>query len=519
MQNRTTAAFAALFLTVLASATPAQGSLHQIVPGRDFEQHKLLTPGLTDVWELAVERDEMLWCTVDSNEFDPVLELVDATGTVLGSNDGAGTRSELWLRAPAAGKCAFRVKPFQGSGGGNYRYWLHRFRTEPLAANGEATHTFGKEQWWHYRIALHQGDVLVPTVLGDGRLTAVLDAGRNPLAELHGGYRATQDGDCFVRIEGSESKRCQVMTQLGRHGERVFGERYDERIAPYGLDCWRFRLPVGQAVVLDVAMPDAGIGLDVREEAPTDLGPAFVATGHFDKGGQRRLLYFVRREAVLVLHLRHRFGSNARYQLALSTWGEPLVVGERRSSTLPLGHGVLFRLGLAAGEMVDLTVDSEMFDARFDLWDPDGKVVALADDRRLTDRNASHRFLVARPGAWHVLVHSGGTASGAFTLRSTSQPLPRLELGGSMVVAWPTADHVHLDLQAGQVVWLAVASAHFDAALQVIDPKGDSGFVAEGGGIGGDVLVAYRASHTGRHTLVVHARAGQGQGTLRAIAP
>ena len=519
MPNRATALLTALSLTWLASPGSAQETLHQVVPGRDFEQHKLLTPGLTDVWELVVERDEMLWCKVDSNEFDPVLELVDAEGNLLGSNDGAGTHSELWVRAPAAGKYVFRVKPFQGSGGGNYRYWLHRFATESIAANAEASHTFGKAQWWHYRIALQQGDVLVPTVLGDGRLTAVFDAGRNPLRELHGGYHATQDGDCFVRIEGSEGRRCQVLTQLGRAGERAVGERYDERLAPYGLDTWRFCLPAGQALVLDVSMPDAVLGVDVREQSPTDQGPAFVATGHFDKGGQRRLLYFVRREAVMVLHLRHRGSTTARYGLALCAWGEPVTVGTAKQATLPLGHGALFHLPLAAGELVDVAVDSEAFDACFDLWDPDGNVAATVDDRGPLDRNASHRFLVTRPGIWHVLVHRVGVASGPFTLRSERQSLPHLVVGGSLQVAWPTADHVHVDLQAGQVVWLALTSANFDAALQVIDPNGDSGFVAEGGGIGGDVLVAYRASHTGRHTLVVHARSGQGTGLLRAIAP
>ena len=505
MPNRATALLAALSLAWLASPGSAQETLHQVVPGRDFEQHKLLTPGLTDVWELAVERDEMLWCKVDSREFDPVLELVDAEGNVLGSNDGAGTHSERWVRAPAAGKYAFRVKPFQGSGGGNYRYWLHRFATESIAASAEASHTFGKAQWWHYRIGLHAGDVLVPTVLGDGRLTAVFDAGRNPLRELHGGYHATQDGDCFVRIEGSEARRCQVLTQLGRVGERAVGERCDERIAPYGLDTWRFRLPAGQALVLDVSMPDAGL--------------AFVATGHFDKGGQRRLLYFVRREAVMVLHVRHRGSTTARYGLALCAWGEPVKVGTAKQGTLPLGHGALFCLPMAAGEMLELAVASDAFDARFDLWDPDGNVVATADDRGPLDRNARHRLLVTRPGTWHVLVYCGGVASGAFTLRSTAESLPRLEVGGSLQVAWPTADHVHVDLQVGQVVWLALTSANFDAALQVIDPNGDSGFVAEGGGIGGDVLVAYRASHTGRHTLVVHARSGQGTGMLRVLAP
>jgi hypothetical protein len=43
--------------------------------------------------------------------------------------------------------------------------------------------------------------------------------------------------------------------------------------------------------------------------------------------------------------------------------------------------------------------------------------------------------------------------------------------------------------------------------------------VAEGGGIGGDVLVDYRASQTGRHTLLVHARSGNGDGEVKVVLP
>jgi hypothetical protein len=68
-------------------------------------------------------------------------------------------------------------------------------------------------------------------------------------------------------------------------------------------------------------------------------------------------------------------------------------------------------------------------------------------------------------------------------------------------------------------VWLSVRSGAFDAALQVLDPAGDGSFVAEGGGIGGDVLAAYRAARAGRHTLLVHARSGGGDGELQVVRP
>jgi hypothetical protein len=513
--------FAVLLLAgALATARPlaAQETRQDVVPGRDFRAHKLLTPGLTDTWVLDVEVGEVLHGVVESHAFDPVLALADETGAVVATVDGAGTRSEIRVRAATKGKYAFRVSPYQGSGGGQYEYTLRRFRTESISTAGEASHELGVEQWWHWRVALRKGDVLVPTVLGDGRLTAVLDAAGNTLGEQHGGYHAQQDGDLYVRVEGLHRHRVHLVTQLARTGERPFGERHAERVAPYGLDAWRVPLPAGACVVFDLRMPEAELAFDLRDLVPSDRGPAFVATGHFDKGGVRRQLFFVRRATTLGVQLRNRTSAPAPYELALRAWGRDVELGDEVAAELPLGDGALFHLPLAAGELVELDVASERFDASLDVWDPDGNVVANVDDRSPVDRDPKHRFLVTRPGTWHVLVHGcGGRASGAFTLRTKSEPLPVLAPGVPASVKW--GSHLHLELGAGETVWLSLRSETFDGALQVIDPAGDGGFVAEGGGVGGDVLVAYRARHAGRHTLLVHARSGGGSGELTVVRP
>ncbi len=508
---------ASLFAAVVLAPAAAQGARQTVIPGRDFVAHKLLTPGLTDVWDLEVDIDEMLLCVVESSSFDPVLELVDEQGQVVGSNDGAGTRSELWLRAASKGAYKFRVSPFQGSGGGNYSYHLHRFRTEPLGTATEALHTFGKEQWWHYRIALREGDVLVPTVLGEGRLRVVMDAGRNAVGEQHGGYRAPRDGDYFVGVEGAQDKRCQTLTQLARLGDRCREELHQEQIAPYGQDRWRLPIAAGQCLVLDLRMPQAQIAFDVREVNPTDQGPAFVATGHFDKGGARRQLWYARRDATVELLLRHAGSTAAPYEFALREYGSTARFGETYEARLPLGDGALFHLQLAAGELLDLRARSDAFNANLDLWDPDGNVIARVDDAGPLDRNPAHRFLVMRPGIYHVLVHSRGAGSGPFSFCTESRPLVQLQKDEVQPVQ--RGSHLHLQLEAGEVVWLSLHSTTFDAALQVVDPVGDSGFVADGGGVGGDVLVAYRASHSGRHTLIVHARSGHGAGELKVVRP
>ena len=68
-------------------------------------------------------------------------------------------------------------------------------------------------------------------------------------------------------------------------------------------------------------------------------------------------------------------------------------------------------------------------------------------------------------------------------------------------------------------MWLSVRSRAFDASLWVLDPAGDGGFHAEGGGVDGNVLVAYRSSHTGVHTLMVPARRDGGEAVVSVLQP
>ncbi|MEO6594082.1 MAG: hypothetical protein ABIP94_04955 [Planctomycetota bacterium] len=513
-------ALAAPESTAVRLATAPQESMRQVVPGRDFQEQKLLTPGLTDVWKLDVDLDEMLWCQVDSDAFDPVLDFVDTNGAVLASDDGKGTHSELWLRSAAKGAVEFRVRPYQGSGGGVYRFWLHRFRTERLGANDEAVHVFGREQWWHYRVLLQEGEVLVPTALGDGRLTGVFGADRSALPETHGGYRAPATGDYFVRIEGPEGKQCQTLTQLARRAELVNGTAIDAVVAPYGLDHFRLHVAAGAAFVLELSMPAAQLAHDLVDVAPTNEGPAFVIAGHFDKGGRVRRYCFARRDVSFDLRLRNHGCSPAPYRVLVALPEHALAVGDHISARLEVGDGVLYRLPLVSGELVRIELESTCFDGKFDLWDEQGNVIASVDDRGPIDTDPSHTFLVPASGTFRVLAHSaGGIGAGDFTLCVDALEVPTLQ------PCVPTPVHVeagktrylHLDLLAGQEVWLSVRSRAFDAFLTVLDPVGNDSFRCDRGGLGADVLVAYRCSHTGRHTLLVQSRRGSGDGEVKVV--
>ena len=498
----------------------AQGAVTAVPPGREIRDNKLLSPNLTDVWKLDAEQDEVVWCVVESGAFDPVLELFDSDHRLLAENNGSRLCSELSLRLLHKGPIEFHVHGLQGAGGGPYSFWLQRYRTGSLASQGEASHTFGQEQWWHWRIALHAGEVLVPTVQGDGHLTAVFAADRSGLAEWHGGYFARVDGDCTVRVEGPEGHRCQLTTQLARPRD-LPGGATEDATPPFGLDIWRMPLVAGTAYAIDLAMPAGRLEYEARERDP-GRDPALVWTGaNFDKGGRWHPLLYARRDCALEILLRNRGGEPVPYRLVLTAPAAELAPDAASDRRLRLGDGDLYRVPLEVGQLLRLSVASRAFDARFDVWDPDGNVIAQGiDDKGPLDRDAEHTFLVPRTGCYRVLVYTaGGAGSGDYTLRADRVPIPELRLGERLPVqvGRGSAAYAHLELQAGQEVWLSVRSTAFDAGLQVLDPTGNGGFVCEGGGCGGDVLVAYRSSHGGVHTLLVHSRGGAGAGEVRAL--
>ncbi len=512
-----------LSLLLLIAAAPAQGTA--VIPvkaGREFVLTKLLTPGVTDVCKVDLEVDEVVRCIVESASFDPVLELADPDGSVLVSDDGEGTRSEVRWRAAKKGPFELRVKPFRGSGGGNYTFRMIRLRTAPLGTSSEATHTFGVEGWWHWRVSLKRGMRLVPTVLDQGHVSAVLDARLTELPDHLRSYRAPADGDYYLRIEGPEGSTCQTLTQLARTADLPVDTERSESLPPFGLDELRVALRAGQLVEATTALPGDALITTWHEETPSADGPSLIeAPIAFAKPGRTCRYHFVRRDCTAILCFRSTRPNPVAYRASVRTAGTPCETGAAVEGELHLGRASVHELRLTAGQLVRFTAKTDRFDGQLMLHDVDGNQLARADDGGPADPNPSLVFLVPRSATYRVFVATeGGAGAGPYTFAATVLEVPRLQAGNATDVR--VADgpaHVHVDLRHDEVVWLSVQSREIDCMLQVLDPTGDSGFTADGGGIDGDVLVAFRARHAGTHTLLVHARSGRGSAHVRVVQP
>lgn len=504
-----------MFVVSTAFAT-AQEVHREVAPGREFRDSKVLTPGQVDVWHIDAVKDEVLRCRCSANDLDPVLDLVDADGNVLRSDDGKGSQSVVRFRMPENGKVSFRVRGFQGAGGGRYELRLTRYIAPEHSVGGEHGGRFGREQWAHVRLHLDEGERFLPTVSG-GRVTLVtrLQDDRSLQATL-GAYTAPEAGEYHVRIEGRHKQRFSLRTHAPTYRAATVGEETVADIAAHGLDILRLEVPRGLAVTFDLAMPTQRLQQWHRLLGKEPKWQELIASS---KGGRSRRMFWSKHGLALELWLHNDSATPACYTFVPRPVDAALA--SPRGGRLPLGDVACHPVTVKVGEVVSLKVRSTCFDPCLRVCDPRGIKLGDADDQGPLDRTASMTFHAQHAGTHRILVYSaGGGGSGDYEVEVVRHEVPTLAVGGSLALRCaPDANgYAHLRLVAGQEVWLSVRSAAVDSALTLFDDRGKRLKVWEGGGVGGDVLGAIRAERTGVCTLFVHARSGRGSCTLRALA-
>lgn len=502
---------------LLLSSLLAQEGSRAVGDGRAFTEQKVLTPGQQDRWEVDAAMDEVLRFRVTTQQFDPVLELVDEAGTVLARDDGAGSQSYVQYRVPRAAKVAFVVRGYRGGGGGRYDVWMERYVTVVGAVGDEVSGRIGKRGWTHVRLQLELGERFLPVVDG-GQLTYVMEFG--PDRQLHARlntYTALAAGEHHVRVEGrsGDAFRLRVLRPTVRAPQP--GQRLDVTLGPWGIDVLRFELPPDRARMLDLAMPAAQLQQHLQL---IDLRRPFHQLGTAIKGGCVRRLCWAREGSEVELWLHNAGGGEARYTFCLREADEDLPP-EAQPSELALGDMQCYTIPVHTGDIVSLVARSDRFDPSMVVVDPHGREVCHVHDRGPLDRAASATFDARHDGVYRVLVYAPAYAgAGAYHLDVRRHEVPELAFGRSLQLACdPTANaHAQLRLVAGQEIWLSVKGDGVDAALTIVDDLGHTLGCWEGGGVGGDVLQGLRLDRTSRLTLFVHARSGSGICTVRAIA-
>lgn len=508
-----------LFVAVLAALLPAQENMREVGKGREVRDSKLLTPGQSDTWAIEAKADEVLRCRVTSQHLDPVLELVDAAGNVLRSDDGKGSQSYIEYRIAEASKVSFRVSGYRGGGGGRYEFWLERYVAPSVALGEEVVGKFGPEQWAHVRLELQKGERVVAMVTG-GTLRQVTLLGDRPqklLPHMHT-YTATESGEYHLRMEGAHGHDYRLLTQRPVNRSVAINEAVEVQLSPWAVDIVRIEVPASVAVMFDLGMPVA-----LLQQWPQLLGknPKWQLLNRSLLGGRSRDLYWSQDGVAVDLWLHNASAKPASYSFVPRLADVDLSTSTHRGC-LPLGDLLCHTIEAQAGDVVSLITSSSSFDPCIKVFDPNGRSPdGWAEDRGLLDRTASSTFHAKFSGTYRVLVATPGlVGSGDYDMQVTRHEVPVLKLGQTLQLPCdPKSDaYAHLQLKKGQEVWLSSRSAAVDCAISLVDERGKHYGTWEGGGIGGDVLQAFRAEHACTLTVFVHARSGKGTCRLRAVA-
>jgi hypothetical protein len=501
-----------------STALLAQEVLRDVVPGRIFHDSKVLTPGQTDLWAVDGKLDEVLKCAVTASDLDPVLDLVDEGGAVLASNDGAGSRSYVQFRLQKAGKVQFRVRGFQGAGGGRYELSLERYVAAPAEPGSEVRGEFGKEHWHHVRLQLGKWQRFVPVVEG-GRVTAIVHfAANQPLGDELGAFTAPAAGEYHVRIEGDERQAFTLRLLQPVYQTAAAGASVGGKVEPFGLHIVQLRLPGGAASLLDLGQ--WGPPLQVRHRL---LGedPRWRELGSAQKGGRSRRLFLPERDLDLELWLRNVDGVASPYEFGHQVVDAAVADDGPTDGQLPLCGIACHTLQAREGEVLTVRIGATAFDAGLVVVAPNGEQLACVADRGPLDRDPEMTFCVPFRGTWRLVAFAEShTGSGHYRVDVVRHEVPVLVVGKPLELPAENGRdaHARLALAAGQEVWLSVKSRDVDVALSIDDDHGPRLCTWEGGGVDGNVLGAFRAPQAGTYTLFVHSRRGAGRCVLSAHA-
>ena len=180
-----------------------------------------------------------------------------------------------------------------------------------------------------------------------------------------------------------------------------------------------------------------------------------------------------------------------------------------------------------AGETVEITMESSVFDTYLIVLDPSGNAIAEDDDGG-GGTNSRISWTAAMTGSYPVFANSyGEDASGAYTLTVRrggggragggavgGEVLQGALTSSSSLMGDNTPFEMHfIQAQAGESLEIAMRSSAFDTYLMILDMDGNKVVEDDDSGGGTDSLVSFTAPTTGSYTIVANAYGENARGS------
>lgn len=554
------------------AAQPQTRTISQEDPYTDTAS---IETGQTRDYNLTAREGETVIVSVTSSNFNPTVEIVNASGSRVAQNDDvrAGEQDAVLLTAlPSAG--AYRVRvgaSSQTRGGqtraGEYEINVRRFVPVQAETGTRVTGALGTNRAQWQRFTAEAGQTLAVVARGSGFNPTIevyasngeaVSADPVDMGEGEGGgriiFRAPSAGTYYARIAAEaggppNANYTLTIAPVRTAALTIGGANASRRLETGALDIYTFEGAAGEVVRVVATSMNPGVNVRIVP-APTSDGGDIPEAADAAPDGQRGRVALppspgssaqiasvpsvtalpvsakATGEAIAMLAAAGTYqvivsqasGLAAEYTLTAS---RPLNIfrneGES-TGTLALGSSDFWAVEGVTG-LSRIEGLSDQFDARLEIYSPAGSLLGANDDGA-GGRNAGVTFLMNDPGRYILRVHSNGDGgSGAYRLRRGANPARRINLGdrteGTMQ---PDGTEIYsFEGRAGQTVIITVRSTEFDPKVALYSPTGTEIGSDDDGGGGLDSLLTRRLPANGTYTVWVTPFSGSGQFTLRVI--
>lgn len=421
------------------------------------EVKSILTPGEFNEWKLDLKAGQVVIAEARSDAFDPGLEMADASGKILRSNDDrypGDQRPLLLWHCPSEGSYSLRVRCFQDKSGGQFFLRVKVYDSIDLNLEKPIERDVEQNQRVLLRLPLKAGQIRQITLDRPNNAFVHVNFGRaiSPLglpdinltarigAIVPNSIMAPVDGDYYVMALPSLRGKGKMRVGLREFNARPMNPSSDklegtgEVNAP---NLWTFAVKKGQALELTAPELSLDAGFILAEQPDltkydlkiAEKNPFFPdsAKGQPDPGplysilpgrarDPRRVVFVANRDATIWLASNGASEKKGTYLIRIGPAPSDFAVSDNVEGTLRIGNYDYWSFDAKAGDVMTFALSAVGFAYQVVVRDPDLAEVHHAV-ARIDQTKADWNMIIRKPGRYLVSISAlGDGGAGAYRL-------------------------------------------------------------------------------------------------------
>ncbi|ARU41102.1 hypothetical protein CCB80_08105 [Armatimonadetes bacterium Uphvl-Ar1] len=490
----------------------------------------ILTPGQKGELPIEAEPNDVIIADVNSQSFDPAVELVDESGKVLATNDDIANGNQsarILKRLPVKGKFKILVSGFKGAAGGSFSLTVRKFNAPLMASSSESSRFARDTATW--RAVLIKKDV--PTVISYFNASRTVPTGFDSnglplnnrpdsrLVPSGGRFTVTSpiDQEIYVLIPQSGWENFTLDALPVEVRDISIGSTSEGSLPRSQSISYRFRAEAGALLRSIAGSRSTKFNVSLRpiqfDNPDQAMPPTFLPA---QSKNTNLSTFFIHHSGTYEAVVSHDEQAPQPIEFQVINFARPWTTNSI-SESLPIGENLYYRWTLPIGVLLDLTAVSNTFDADITLYSPEGFVIADEDDQS-DSLNPSHQRLITQPGDYIVRIGSHGNGGGGeFTLTQSITRPTAFSSGTEFGVLTAKPELQLISATAGEFFYLTLESSNPNTAIQIFQPNGEQLQTTTITEPTGRRLILVNPRASGDHLILISSRESNAQVKLTKV--